>query len=275
MTVGGLALSFAEAGRGGRPLLLVHGFTGAKEDFTEWLGPLGEDGWHAVAVDLRGHGASDQPDDLDAYTWDAFAVEVLAAAETMWGDEPFVLLGHSMGGMIAQEVALRRPDRLAGLVLMGTGHGAVTGIAPPLIDLACAVVAERGIEGLMAALAALGAPDGLSTTAHRRVLAERPGYADYGDRKLRASAAAMYRSMLPAMFGRDDRLEALGAGLVGVPTLVVVGEFDRGFLDPSRRLAGAIAGAALAVVPDAGHSPQFENPTAWWQALSGFLRRLC
>ena len=61
-------LAVAEAGVGGRPLVLVHGFTGAKEDFTEWLDPLAELGWHAVALDQRGHGESHKPHDEAAYS---------------------------------------------------------------------------------------------------------------------------------------------------------------------------------------------------------------
>ncbi len=59
-----------------------------------------------------------------------------------------------------------------------------------------------------------------------------------------------------------------------MPALVLVGEEDTPFLKPSRRMAEAIAGAELVVLPEAGHSPQFESPDAWWSALSGFLARL-
>src|SRR5262245_26700482 len=64
--LGALGLAIAEVGTG-RPVLLVHGFTGAKEEFTDLATDLAADGWHAVTVDLRGHGGSDQPDDQEAY----------------------------------------------------------------------------------------------------------------------------------------------------------------------------------------------------------------
>src|SRR3954463_791815 len=98
----GIHLNVAEAGRGGRPFLLVHGFTGAKEDFTEWLDRLADAGWHAVAADNRGHGASEKPDDEGQYTFDLLAGDVLDLAGTLWGnDASFLLLGHSMGGVVA------------------------------------------------------------------------------------------------------------------------------------------------------------------------------
>jgi len=52
---------------------------------------------------------------------------------------------------------------------------------------------------------------------------------------------------------------------------VIVGEQDGPFLGPCERMAKAIGGARLAVIPDAGHSPQFENAAAWWAALTEFL----
>jgi pimeloyl-ACP methyl ester carboxylesterase len=65
-----------------------------------------------------------------------------------------------------------------------------------------------------------------------------------------------------------DKLRNLPPSL---PVLVIVGEQDTPFLEPSREMHQAIPGAQLVVIPDAGHSPQFENPEAWWNAVSGFL----
>jgi len=54
-------LEYAEEGAGGRPFLLLHGFTGAKEDFADHLDRWADRGWHVVAPDLRGHGGSSAP----------------------------------------------------------------------------------------------------------------------------------------------------------------------------------------------------------------------
>src|SRR6188472_708809 len=59
--VGDVSLTVAEAGIGGRPLLLVHGFTGSKEDFGDWIDTFADEGWWVIAPDLRGHGDSEQP----------------------------------------------------------------------------------------------------------------------------------------------------------------------------------------------------------------------
>lgn len=168
----GLALEVLEAGAGGRPLLLVHGFTGAKEDFADHVEALAREGWHVVAPDLRGHGASDAPSGPDRYTLKTFALDVLALADAL-GWVRFVLLGHSMGGMVVQHVALEAPDRLAGLVLMDTSASPLGGVDPELIALGKSVVAQGGMDLLIEAQR--DQPGALETDAHRRVGARRPG----------------------------------------------------------------------------------------------------
>jgi pimeloyl-ACP methyl ester carboxylesterase len=259
--------SVAEAGSG-EPLLLVHGFTGAKEDFADFLDGFADRGWHVVAPDLRGHGASDAPDDEDAYSLVEMAADVLALADAL-GWERFDLLGHSMGGMVAQVLALQAPERLRSLVLMDTGHGPVEGLDPALVALAVEVVRTEGVERLIELAAELGPAGRPRSPSEVRVREERPGYIEFGDRKMRAAAPVMYAAMATALHAADDRLDALRE--LDVRTLVVVGEEDAGFTGPSERLAEAIPDAILEVIADAAHSPQFENPDRWWKVVSRFL----
>ena len=266
--LGDVRLAIAEAGAGGRPVMLVHGFTGAKEDFTDFLEPLAERGWHAVAPDLRGHGASDHPGDEESYSLAVMAADVLALADAL-GWERFVLLGHSMGGMVAQHLLLAAPERVRGLVLMDTTHGPVDWVEPDAAALATAIVREEGIPALMEALKALRDQDPLMTPAFLRLLHEKPGYSEFCDAKLLASAPAMWLAMAPALLTQPDRLDRLAD--VDVPTLVIVGEQDIPFVAHGERMAKTIPGARLAIIPDAGHSPQFENTEAWWAVLSAFL----
>ncbi len=268
--VGTLSLEISDAGAASdRRLMLLHGFTGAKDDFAEVLDRLGDAGWHAVAPDLRGHGQSDKPESEEDYDLDVFADDVWGLADAL--DWPrFVLLGHSMGGMVAQVAALRAPSRLAGLVLMDTTYGPLEGIDAGEMDLGLAIVREHG----MAVLAELqdAREDPLATPAAIRLRTERPGWQEFERRKFLAASPAMWAGMVPRLVSQADRLEALSA--LPVPTLVIVGEQDRPFLGPSERLAKTIAGARLTVIPDAGHSPQFENTEAWWDALLSFLQEV-
>jgi 3-oxoadipate enol-lactonase len=268
---GALDLAVAEAGEGGRPLVLVHGFTGAKEDFTEWLDPLAELGWHAVAADQRGHGDSAKPEHDGAYSFDVFADDLLALLDAL-GWSTTVALGHSMGGMVLQTAVLHAPERFGALVLMDTSHRALKGVDPDIVELAVEIAREQGMEALLVAQAAVA---GMQEPAAQRLLETREGYAAFGDRKLLASAPAMYAAMIRAITDPTSPIDRLdGLRSVTVPTLVVVGEQDRPFRRPSQRMAEAIEGAELVVIPDAAHSPQFENPEAWWGALASFLGRL-
>jgi pimeloyl-ACP methyl ester carboxylesterase len=267
------SLVIAEAGAGGRPLLLVHGFTGAKEDFTDWLDPLAELGWHAVAPDQRGHGASPKPDDEGAYSFDAFASDLVAVLGAL-GWSSAVALGHSMGGMVVQTAALAAPERFDALVLMDTSHRALRADGG-LIDLAVAIARAEGMAAVLAAQEALADEDEpLGNDIDRRLKRERPEYKAFGDRKMLASSPAMYVSMLRAITDGSgiDRLDDLRR--LTLPALVLVGEHDEPFRKPSARMADAIPGAELVVIPDAAHSPQFENPEPWWKALRTFLDRL-
>lgn len=260
--VGGLARF--EAGRGGRPLLLVHGFTGAKDDWVEQARAFAEVGWHAVAPDLPGHGESHPPG--AEHGFDAYAGALLELADEL-GWERFALVGHSMGGIVAQHLAFAAEERLSSLVLMDTSADRI-GVSEELVALACEIVATEGLPALLAAQKALGSP--LETEAAKRVRAERPGWEALQDAKFLRSSPEMYVAMARALTAAPSRVDQLGR--LRVPTLVVVGEHDRLLRAAADDLVTAVPGAVLAVIPGGGHSPQIEAPEAWFEAVAAFLR---
>ncbi len=182
------------------------------------------------------------------------------------GLDRFRLLGHSMGGMAVRRVVLAAPERIEALVLMDTSSGPVAGIDTDLIDLA----ADYGLaEGKAALKELLDSAPVLDTPAYQQLLEGRSGYREFQDAKWEALSVVMWCAMARDMAHQPQQLDALAA--VACPTLVIVGDQDTPFLGDSRRMADTIADASLAVIPVAGHSPQFENPDAWLRALSGFL----
>lgn len=271
-----ISLAVAEAGAGGRPLLLVHGFTGAKEDFTEHLPGLAAAGWHVVAPDLRGHGASHAPLEEDSYDLALLAGDLLALADVL-GWPRFALLGHSMGGMLAQMATLAAPERIESLVLMDTSHGPV-GVDRELADLSVRVVRSGGMALLGEVIASLPEGSPLDTTASRR-RRTRPSplggddpeasWAAFGEAKMMAASPVMYAAMVPEMLDQADRRPSLGE--LALPVLVMAGEHDTLFLDDCARLAATIPGARLEIVAGAGHNPQHETPEAWLSVLLAFL----
>ena len=257
-----------EAGEGGRPVMLVHGFTADAGEVAGILGPLVDRGWHAVAPDLRGHGRSDRPTEGDAYSFELLADDVVALADDLGWDR-FALVGHSMGGAVAQLIALDHPERLTGLVLASTFHGPVPGITMDLVELGRWVVREAGMSGLADAMEARRAENPESVAAVERLQEARPGYAEESRARLIANSPDMWMALAPRFVDQDDRLERLAK--LQVPTAVIVGDLDSTFLDDCRRLAATIPGATLTVIAGAGHVPQVEEPEAWWAAVSAFL----
>lgn len=265
--LGTVELTIAEAGAGGHPIMLVHGWTGAREDFADWMEPLAERHFHVVAPDNRGHGSSSKPSAESDYSFEVFASDVLALADALNWDR-FVLLGHSMGGMVAQTVALRAPQRLRGLILMDTHHGAID-VEQSIVDAGIDMARTNGIDAIADMMALATEPGPLDSEAYQRVCAERPGHFQSGIDKTRNSSAAMFAAMLAEMSSAPSRLEALSA--LDVPTMVLVGEQDEPFVHASEQLAATIPGARYELLADGGHSPQFEAPEAWWKAMTTFL----
>ena len=264
----GVDLAYAESGAGGRPLLLVHGFTGWKEDFEDHVDALAAEGWWVVAPDLRGHGASGHPPEESDYTLAAYAADLLGLVDHL-GWRTFALLGHSMGGMVAEELVLDHPERVERLVLMDTNHGPVEGLDEATVAIGVEVLRTQGLEALLELIEVLPKPE--PSPSERRLRETRVGHAAWSDRKVRCCSPVMYAAMAQLLPTRPDRLAELAT--LAVPTLVLVGAEDASFLPASRRMAEAIPGAELVVVPDAAHSPQLEHPEAWFAGVSGFLSR--
>ena len=261
-------LDVLEAGTGGRPLLLVHGFTGAKEDLAEWLDPLAERGWHAVAPDLRGHGTSGHPPGRESYGFEPFVDDLLGLADVLGWDR-FAVVGYSMGGAVAQFLALDHPERVSALALVATFHGPVPGLDADLVGLGSAVVTQAGMPGLAQALAARRAqnPDGVAR--YQRAELSRPGHGRRREEGVLATSPDLWLEMAPRFVDQDDRLDRLAT--VDLPTAVIVGDLDRAMLEDCRRIAAVVPGARLTVVAGAGHSLPAEAPDEFWAALSGFL----
>ena len=266
--VGDVTLEIAETGVGGRPLLMLHGLTGAKEDFGDWWDQLAERGWHVVAPDLRGHGASDHPPRTQDYTLELFEADVLALVDDLGWDR-FVLLGHSMGGMISQAIAVDHPDRLDGLVLMDTvadassleGGGAQMLVLKVVMRLFGMKALARFLRKPPPRLARVGGAPLRRAARLRRV---DPGQ---GPRHLAHDGPGHDGGP-----GPPCRPRARARAPLDLPVLVIVGEHDMpGFVEGSRRMADAIPGATFVLLAGAAHSPQLETPEAWWTTLTGFL----
>jgi pimeloyl-ACP methyl ester carboxylesterase len=255
--VGDVELSVASYGAGG-PLVLLHGFTGAADDWAGVIGELSRDR-QVITLEHRGHGNSTNTGDAATYTFDQLVADFGAIVDRL-DLEPFDLLGHSMGGIVAMRYALAQPARLRSLVLMDTAaEASPDGPSHGFMRAGFTLAQEGGMLAVFDAIAPY--------------LGEGPG----GD-IARADLRCKYERMDPVAFvtlGEEllthasalDRLAGLD-----LPTTVMVGELD-GLRPGADDLAATIPGAVLHVIPDAAHSPQLENRRAWLDVVHDHLSR--
>jgi pimeloyl-ACP methyl ester carboxylesterase len=263
-SINGVNLNYELHGESGDPLVLVHGYTG---DITDWRHqvPAFSPSFRILMPDNRGHGQSEAPADRSTYTVSQMADDLMALVDQQ-GFERFHLLGHSMGGGVVQEIALAHPERLLSLTLHDTSDSFSAATANPNIALwrdHRFKVAET--EG-MAAVSEIAPPFPPPPHMPR----ERQ---DETKKRLAAMSADAFIGAwqgLAAWAGTQERAKQIAS-----PTLVIYGDLDTQFIiDGSIRLAANIPGAELAVIPQTGHSPQWERPELFNAALGAFLNRI-
>ncbi|MBP2683162.1 MAG: alpha/beta fold hydrolase, partial [Deltaproteobacteria bacterium] len=245
----------------GFPLLLINGLG---SDHLEWLYqvPAFEPHFEVVIFDNRGTGASDVPP--GPYTTAQMADDAAALLEAL-GIPRAHVLGVSLGGMIAQEVALRHPDRVARLVLGCTGPGGTLAVRPS--PEAMAAFAGAGGEDPEAELRRM-----LPYLYSDAYIEERPKEIDAFLRRRLENRTPRegYTGQMAAAVTHDaaDRLDRIRAG-----TLVITGDADR-LVPPenSARIAGRIPGARLVLLPGAPHRLFAENADAFNREVLDFLQ---
>ncbi|WP_187830470.1 alpha/beta fold hydrolase [Siccirubricoccus phaeus] len=238
-------------------LVLLHGIGGAA-----WGPTLPALAGHEVLDwPLPGYGGSPMLAETSFPAWAASLRDALDAA----GVAQAVLLGHSIGGMLAQEFALAFPARVRALILYATTPS-FGGRDPSFAE---AFLRERlaPLEAgqSMAELAAESMPSLLGPEAP-------PEAAPAAIAALAATPEAAYRATVRCLTSFNRREDT---ARIAAPTLLVAGERDP--LAPPRtmeRMQQAIAGSRLVVLPRAGHLAHLEFPAAFNTAVAGFLRSL-
>jgi pimeloyl-ACP methyl ester carboxylesterase len=208
-------------------------------------------------------GYADSPS-LPEMTWPALAAAAVNLLDHL-GLRSAVVVGHSFGGMVAQEMALRHRSRVTGLVLVGT-VAAFGGGSPEFV--------ERYLADRLAPLDAGRSPADFAEATIGSLVAAPLAGPDH-DRAVSAMSAISpdaYRAALTCLTTWDRR-DSIGE--IDLPTLVVAGEVDP-IAPPTAvaRLADGIPGARSVVVPDTGHLVNLEAPAAFHEALDGWLADL-
>lgn len=236
-------LHVSARGQGAPDVLLLHGWVVSGEVWRPVLDRWPDTGaGRLIAVDLRGTGWSGKPP--TGYTCDDHARDVCALIDALELRD-LVLVGHSMGGQIAQRVALERPASLARLVLVCP----VPASGAPMPDAQIAALHALGghEQGVRQVISMLMVRDVDPAALDRLVLAAS------------ATSRAAYHEAFDAWRTAD-----FGARLAGVttPTTVIAAERDAALPPDVVRATTAdrIPGAAYLELPECGHYPQLEAP---------------
>lgn len=246
-------LFYQRSGRG--PLLLLLHPVGLDSTFWGDLPQRLSRTHTVIAVDSRGHGRS--PDAARPAHMRDYVGDVIALIEAL-GHGPAILLGVSFGGMIAQNLAIDRPDLVAGLIACGC-PGVIPAAARAAILQRGADAEKGGMEAIVpATLERWFTPDFMSAPAveavRQRLLGNSP-----------SNWAAAWEGV-----AEHDALAGL-AGFAG-PSLIVVGDSDAATpLDAAKALAGALPKGQLAILPGAPHILQLESAEAFAAAVAEFL----
>ena len=254
---------FTTLGSGPTTVLMLHGIGGGHVAFAPQVETLAAAGYRAVAWDMPGYGHSAP---IEPYTFKGLAQSCIDLIDALQC-EHVVLLGHSMGGMVAQEVVARRPERVSRLVLCGTSAAFGRRADGRSADAwAQQFIAQR--------TAPLDAGQSMADVAQKLVPQMLgPGSLPEGVRLaehcMAGVPAATYRRALDCLV-TFDRQAALGG--IGVPTLLVGGEFDR-VAAPAvmKQMAAAIPRARYAELPGIGHLMNLEAPEEFDGLLLDFL----
>lgn len=213
--------------------------------------------FRVLRYDMRGHGLSEPPEGIDAYTIDDLAGDVLALADAL-EIEHFHYCGLSIGGMVGQRLGARAPDRVQSLALCNT---AMAVAVPQAYRDRADAVRKIGLGAIGDAV--------LERWFTPQFLTENPDVARGMRTMLMHNSVAGYVGCCLALATMDLNADARR---IACPTLVVAGAQDLATPPAAARaIAAAVKGAKLIEIPDCAHLSAVERPAELTAVLSEFF----
>ncbi|MGD9920518.1 MAG: alpha/beta fold hydrolase [Pseudorhodoplanes sp.] len=242
-------------------VVFIHGVGGSARAWQWQAESFRAAGYIPLALDLPGYGGRPAIERID---FEEFSEDVEAQIAAAGMVRP-VLIGHSLGGMIAQTMLRRKPDGYQAVVLVGTSPA----FGKPDGDFQKKFVADRLAPlrsgRTMAELAAGMINEIIGPNAN-------PEGKQIAIASMASAPAATYQACVEAIVTFEERANL---GNIRVPTMCLVGEFDTNAPAPMmERMAAKIPGAKFTLLPGLGHLPNLEDPAAFDAAVLGFLRDL-
>lgn len=253
VAVDGRKIVYEKIGAGPRSVIFVHGGFGSSSVL--WRETMARLPATRTGYAINNFVWSEAPP--DGYSVHAFARRVVNFAATLGLEKP-ILVGHSMGGVVCQLAALAAPDKIGGLVLIGTGasvrgHGLARGL-----------LAEMERDGVNAAQIRKTSEHWFATTPR-----------DFFERYVEAAVLAPGQAIVDVQRSliETDLEDRLGA--IACPALVVHGRLDGGrTVDHAQTLHRGIKDSELLILDQCGHSPMVEAPAEFDARFHAFLARV-
>ena len=256
-------LDSAPGESGLRALVLLHAFPIGANLWEPQMRSVPQ-GWRLITPDLRGFGGSSELDSVSAVSIADYAADVVDLLGEL-GVKRAVIGGCSMGGYAALALYQSAPELFDGLVLANTRAGADSPESRANRRNMLAIVDRSGASGVAREMM----PKLLGKTTHE----SNSDAESFIRRLIKQQSPVAIRGGILRMMHRPDSTPLLAQ--VSVPTLVITGAEDEMIpVEESRRMASAIRGAKLVIVPGAGHLASLEQPDAFNAALNGFLTAL-
>ena len=262
--INGVNLNYEVTGQG-EAVVFLHGMTGSAQDWASPVTALSPK-HKVICLDMRGHGKSAAPAKEEEYSMPVFAEDVFGLLKLL-DIKKCCLGGHSVGGFISIEFAMKHQDMLAGLVLVDTASG------PSFRD--------PGFDQLRQKLDEIALSQGLEAAfeydvANNQQRIER--FQKHPEQKEMARRKVLMTSVEGYIYGPKSiaKWESLTSRLseIKVPALIFWGDEDEPFAEPSRTLKEGIADSELVTVKGSGHNPHEEAPEVFNEALLKFLDRI-
>jgi len=251
VTVAGADIAYTIRGSG-RAVVLLHGWTCNRRFWREQVAAL-QCAHRSLALDLRGHGESSVPD--RGYTLERLAEDIHEAVERL-AVGPAVIVGHSMGGMAAQKLAIYHPEDVSGLVLI------TTTAADPDASLVSRRIAAEAAAGDYRTAFLRHFPAWFPVGADPHLVAWTKSEMLRTPERVAVSLVRAYQDLDFRPWLRD----------LSVPTLVIGARGDSSTpVDRSREIACLVPGAVLVVIEGAGHFVQLERSGEVNEAILKFL----
>jgi pimeloyl-ACP methyl ester carboxylesterase len=247
----------------GQKIVFLHGLGGSQSTWQVVLGELVER-FRLTAIDLPGHGASDKRDPAQADYGVAGLAAAIAEAIAALKAGPAIVVGHSLGGAVALQLALDHADLVTGLVLIDSA-GLGDEISPSLLDLMASEPGPAAARGL------------LQLFFEDQSLVLDRGVEEMAQTQLAEGAWTAQQAVAAAAFDRGGQRSDLRPRLaeVGMPVAVIWGAKDR-VIPVSHAYAAlsALPDVTLRILPAVGHVPQVEDAPAVATAIARFAKSL-